>query len=62
VSQTATNKILKRVLIEQGVTAGGGVLWEREARGRRYSAISACLVTPSGLSRIEVCRWIDGQS
>ncbi|MGO4443328.1 fatty-acid--CoA ligase FadD1 [Mycobacterium sp. 2YAF39] len=35
--QTATNKILKRTLIQQGVTAGDGVLWEREARGRRYS-------------------------
>ncbi|KUH99804.1 fatty-acid--CoA ligase FadD1 [Mycobacterium sp. IS-3022] len=34
--QTATNKILKRALIQEGVTAGGGVLWEREARGRRY--------------------------
>ena len=45
--QTATNKILKRTLIQQGVTAGDGVLWEREARGRRYTAISACLVTPS---------------
>ncbi len=39
--QTATNKILKRALIQQGVTAGDGVLWEREVRGRHYSANSA---------------------
>jgi fatty-acyl-CoA synthase len=39
--QTATNKILKRTLIGEGVSAGDGVLWEREPRGRRYSAISA---------------------
>jgi fatty-acyl-CoA synthase len=38
--QTATNKILKRELIAQGVTAGDGELWEREPRGRTYSAIS----------------------
>ncbi|WP_333891628.1 fatty-acid--CoA ligase FadD1 [Mycolicibacterium gadium] len=38
--QTATNKILKRTLIQEGVTAGDGVLWEREARAWRYSAIS----------------------
>ncbi len=31
--QTATNKILKRTLIAEGVSAGDGVLWEREARG-----------------------------
>jgi fatty-acyl-CoA synthase len=35
--QTATNKILKRALIQQGVTAGGGVLWERAARGREFA-------------------------
>jgi fatty-acyl-CoA synthase len=34
--QTATNKILKRALIADGVTGGDGVLWEREARGRNY--------------------------
>jgi fatty-acyl-CoA synthase len=34
---TATNKILKRALIEEGVTAGDGVLWERGERGRAYS-------------------------
>lgn len=34
--QTATNKILKRELIRQGVTAGGGVLWERPGRGTGY--------------------------
>jgi fatty-acyl-CoA synthase len=38
--QTATNKILKRELIAQGVTAGDGELWEREPRGRTYTAIS----------------------
>ncbi len=34
--QTATNKILKRALIEEGVTAGDGVLWERGERGHTY--------------------------
>ncbi len=34
--QTATNKILKRALIHEGATAGDGVLWEREARGRAF--------------------------
>src|ERR1700739_3583606 len=34
--RTATNKILKRELIAQGVTAAGGVLWERPGRRRRY--------------------------
>jgi fatty-acyl-CoA synthase len=34
--QTATNKILKRALIADGVTGGDGVLWEREARARSY--------------------------
>ena len=34
--QTATNKILKRTLIAEGVTGGDGVLWERSARGREY--------------------------
>ena len=36
--QTATNKILKRALIAEGVTPGGGVLWERDPRGRSYAA------------------------
>ena len=36
--QTATNKILKRTLIQEGVTAGHGALWARDARGREYSA------------------------
>jgi len=36
--QTATNKILKRELIAQGVTAGDGELWEREPRGHTYSS------------------------
>ena len=31
--QTATNKILERTLIADGVTGGDGVLWERSARG-----------------------------
>ena len=35
--QTATNKILKRALIQEGVSAGDGVLWRRQARGREYS-------------------------
>jgi fatty-acyl-CoA synthase len=34
--QTATNKILKRTLIWEGVSAADGVLWTREARGRGY--------------------------
>lgn len=34
--RTATNKILKRELIEAGVSGGDGVLWEREERGREY--------------------------
>jgi fatty-acyl-CoA synthase len=33
---TATSKILKRQLIRGGVTAEGGVLWERAARGSAY--------------------------
>ena len=37
--QTATNKILKRALIADGVAAGDGVLWEREPRGRAYSPV-----------------------
>jgi fatty-acyl-CoA synthase len=36
--QTATNKILKRALIGEGVTAGDGVLWQRGARGRTYAS------------------------
>jgi fatty-acyl-CoA synthase len=34
--QTATNKILKRTLIQEGISAGDGELWTREARGRSY--------------------------
>jgi fatty-acyl-CoA synthase len=34
--QTATNKILKRALIADGVTAGDGELWEREPRTVRF--------------------------
>ncbi len=33
---TATNKVLKRELAAQGATAGDGVLWVREERGRSY--------------------------
>ena len=36
--QTATNKILKRTLIQEGVSAGDGELWEREPRERNYTA------------------------
>ena len=35
--RTATNKILKRELSAAGVTAGDGVLWEREPRRRSYT-------------------------
>ncbi|MGB3353951.1 MAG: fatty-acid--CoA ligase FadD1 [Mycobacterium sp.] len=38
--QTATNKILKRELIRAGVTADGGVLWERPERTRSYTVVS----------------------
>jgi fatty-acyl-CoA synthase len=34
---TATNKILKRELIAAGVSAQGGLLWTREARGTTYA-------------------------
>ncbi|MBV8862206.1 MAG: AMP-binding protein [Mycobacterium sp.] len=34
--KTATNKILKRELIQAGVTAAGGVLWQRVGRGTAY--------------------------
>ena len=34
--QTATTKILKRDLIQAGVTAAGGILWERADRGTTY--------------------------
>jgi fatty-acyl-CoA synthase len=34
---TATNKILKRALIAAGVTAQGGVLWARPARGAHFA-------------------------
>ncbi len=35
---TATNKILKRELIADGVSAQGGQLWTREARDTTYTA------------------------
>lgn len=38
---TATNKILKRALIAAGVSAEGGVLWTRPARGTAYSQLTA---------------------
>jgi fatty-acyl-CoA synthase len=38
--QTATNKILKRELCAAGVTADGGVLWERPARSTGYRCVS----------------------
>ncbi len=34
---TATNKVLKRELMAQGVTAGDGELWTREERGTAYA-------------------------
>jgi fatty-acyl-CoA synthase len=43
--QTATNKILKRTLIADGVAAGDGVLWEREPRGRAYAVVPALATT-----------------
>jgi fatty-acyl-CoA synthase len=36
---TATNKILKRALIAAGVTAQGGVLWARPARGTSFAPL-----------------------
>jgi fatty-acyl-CoA synthase len=38
--RTATNKILKRELIQAGPTAGDGVLWARHARGREFYSVS----------------------
>jgi fatty-acyl-CoA synthase len=35
---TATNKVLKRALVAAGVTAQGGLLWTRPARGNGYTA------------------------
>jgi fatty-acyl-CoA synthase len=37
---TPTNKILKRELIQAGVTAAGGVLWQRPGRGTAYHVVS----------------------
>jgi fatty-acyl-CoA synthase len=39
--RTATNKILKRELVAQGVSAGDGVLWKRPGRGRSYVVAGA---------------------
>ncbi len=33
---TATNKVIKRELVAQGVDGGDGVLWERQERGASY--------------------------
>ena len=33
---TATNKVLKRALIAEGITPGDGVLWSRQPRGTSY--------------------------
>ncbi len=33
---TATNKVLKRQLIAEGLDVGAAVIWERDERGRRY--------------------------
>ncbi|WP_300402549.1 fatty-acid--CoA ligase FadD1 [Nocardioides sp.] len=33
---TATNKVLKRTLIAEGITPGDGVLWSRQPRGTSY--------------------------
>jgi fatty-acyl-CoA synthase len=38
--KTATNKILKRELVQAGPTAAGGVLWERASRGTTYVVVS----------------------
>lgn len=46
--QTATNKILKRELITAGVTAGGGLLWERPGRERSY------VLVPEGTRSVSV--------
>ncbi|MCP9273651.1 fatty-acid--CoA ligase FadD1 [Mycolicibacterium arenosum] len=35
--QTATNKVLKRTLITEGVSGGDGALWAREDRGTTYA-------------------------
>ncbi|NPC96267.1 fatty-acid--CoA ligase FadD1 [Nocardioides sp. zg-DK7169] len=44
---TATNKVLKRELAAQGATAGDGVLWVREERGRRYEVAEGAEVPRS---------------
>ncbi len=46
---TATNKILKRALIAAGVTAQGGVLWARPARGHRLCADGRNRGRPCGI-------------
>ncbi|WP_054811408.1 fatty-acid--CoA ligase FadD1 [Nocardia arizonensis] len=38
---TATNKILKRALVQEGATAGEGVLWSRAPRSRTYEIADA---------------------
>ena len=44
---TATNKILKRELIRQGVGAapeGGNIWWERVENGNAYSELAGAVV------------------
>jgi fatty-acyl-CoA synthase len=38
--RTATNKILKRELIQAGPTAADGVLWTRDGRRREFSLVT----------------------
>jgi len=52
---TATNKILKRELIAAGVSAQGGVLWTREARGTTYA-----LEAPDGQAVSKAAQPISG--
>lgn len=42
--QTATNKILKRMLIAEGVAAADGTLWIREDRGTTFAAVAVSSV------------------
>lgn len=42
---TATNKILKRALKSEGVTAGDGTLWTMQARSRTYRVAATDAVT-----------------
>lgn len=42
---TATNKILKRALKSEGITAGDGTLWTMQARSRTYRVAATDAVT-----------------